>query len=87
MGKQEIILLERKLVLQTAGWGKLTKSGFRRVRICLWKWAKSRSLGTQHSNRVLPSTITLEHTVHEAPQHRLVTPCFIFQQVNARKPK
>ena len=36
---------------------------------------------------VLPSTVTLEHTIHEAPQHRLLTACFIFQQVNARKPK
>jgi hypothetical protein len=32
-GKQEMILLERKLVLQTTGW--ITgKSGFRRLRIC-----------------------------------------------------
>ena len=32
------------MVLQTAGWGSLTKSGFRRVRVGLWKWAKSRLL-------------------------------------------
>ena len=39
------------------------------------------------STLLLPLTLTLEHTIHDAPPHSLLTPCFIFQQVNARKPK
>jgi hypothetical protein len=57
-GKQEVILLQRMLVLYKPLDGDDWRNQFRSLEFV--KWQKSRWLRTQHVNRVLPLTLTEE---------------------------